>query len=68
VVDNEEEEGEMGNQGMNGHDSSSEKHGVEDNQEGEGMIDLHCWHVFAFLSVVSAFLCTLNVVASTLGP
>jgi hypothetical protein len=31
-----EDEGEIGNQGMNGHDSSSEKRGAEDNQEGEG--------------------------------
>lgn len=34
-VDEEEEE-DMENQGMNGHDSSSEKRGVDDNQEGEG--------------------------------
>ncbi|XP_033610153.1 ATPase family AAA domain-containing protein 2 isoform X3 [Cryptotermes secundus] len=31
-----DEEGEMGNQGMNGHDSNSEKRGADDNQEGEG--------------------------------
>jgi hypothetical protein len=45
-----EDEGEIGNQGMNGHDSSSEKRGADDNQEGEGegegMIALYCWHVF----------------------
>ena len=34
-VDEEEEE-DMDNQGMNGHDRSSEKRGVDDNQEGEG--------------------------------
>jgi hypothetical protein len=53
----EEEEGggEMGNQGMNGHDSSSEKRGAEDNQEaeGEGIIDSYCWHVFALLSIIN---------------
>lgn len=32
----EEDEEEMGNPGMNGHDSSSEKRGVDDSQEGEG--------------------------------
>jgi hypothetical protein len=43
-VEVEEEEEEMDNQRMNGHDSSSEKHDVHDNQEGEaeGKIDLFC--------------------------
>jgi hypothetical protein len=46
VQPEEEEEGVMGSEGMNGHDSS-EKRGAEDNQEGEGegMIGLYCWHV-----------------------
>jgi len=34
-VDEEEEE-DLENRGMNGHDSSSGKRGVDDNQEGEG--------------------------------
>jgi hypothetical protein len=38
----EEEEEEMDNQGMNGHDSSSEKHDTHDNHEGEGKIDSNC--------------------------
>jgi hypothetical protein len=55
VAVEDEEEGTMGNQGMNGHDSSSEKRGAHDNQEGEGegegegMIALYCWHVFALI-------------------
>ncbi|KDR18472.1 ATPase family AAA domain-containing protein 2B [Zootermopsis nevadensis] len=36
-VEEEEEEEEIDTQGINGHDSSSEKHDAHDNQEGEGV-------------------------------
>lgn len=51
-VEVEEEEEEMDNQGMNGHDSSSEKRGADDNQEGEGMLHmLACLYFYSYLCV-----------------
>lgn len=55
-VEEEEEEEEIDTQGINGHDSSSEKHDAHDNQEGEGKIDLCC--DISLLLAVFTFECT----------
>jgi hypothetical protein len=70
VVVEDEEEGDMGNQGMNGHDTSSEKRVADDNQEGEGegegMTTLYCWYVFV-LSHICIYVYPYNVVARCIG-